>query len=112
MKKETDIADRKEQAEADLDTAKRLSSKSIRELKLAGVEIKESEVMSKQGEKKRGSKMQRRSESLTERAVHTMLKSRRLSHKAQQDLTEARSVAAQLPSLEVKAKQVGVMFGV
>ncbi|EKX43412.1 hypothetical protein GUITHDRAFT_140463 [Guillardia theta CCMP2712] len=57
-------------------------------------------------------KLQKKSEDLTEKAVHTMLESRRLSHKGTDDLRAARAVESRLPALQVKAQQAKLVLNV
>lgn len=89
--------------------AKQLSAQAIQELKQAGDQIKASKLMP---QNKEASKLQKHSEDTTEKAVHDMLKSRRMSHKASDDLKEANAAETQLPALESKAREAKLVLKV
>lgn len=50
-------------------------------------------------------KLQKKSENLTEKAVHTMLQSRKMSKAAEAETRAANAVLSELPALETKARQ-------
>uniref|UniRef100_A0A7S4P359 Uncharacterized protein n=1 Tax=Guillardia theta TaxID=55529 RepID=A0A7S4P359_GUITH len=112
LKKEDNVVNQKEAAKSELRRAKQLSSKSIQELKLAGQLIKQAHATGSKMSSKEMTKLQKKSEDLTEKAVHTMLESRRLSHKGTDDLRAARAVESRLPALQVKAQQAKLVLNV
>jgi len=105
LKKEDKIANSKSQADEKLKRAKAMSQKSIQELKLAGDLIKQSNAVGSKLSAKATAKLQKKSENLTEKAVHTMLQSRRMSKAAEAETREANAVVSELPALETKARQ-------
>mmetsp|Transcript_27724 Transcript_27724/g.44610 ORF Transcript_27724/g.44610 Transcript_27724/m.44610 type:complete len:477 (+) Transcript_27724:1-1431(+) len=105
LKKENHLANGKNEANAEIQRAKNMSQKSIQELKLAGDLIKQSHVLGSKLSAKQTAKLQKKSENLTEKAVHTMLESRKMSHKADAEIRQANAVVTRLPALETKARQ-------
>ena len=112
LKKEDKIANGKQAANVQLAKAKEMSQKSIQELKQAGVLIKESNAIGSRLTPKQKAKLQKRSENLTEKAVHTMLVSRKMSKKAQLEIRQANAVVSTLPALAIKAKQAKLVLKV
>jgi len=105
LKKEHNLALGKNGANTELKQAKEMSQKSIQELKLAGDLIKQSNAIGSKLSAKQTTKLQKKSENLTEKAVHTMLESRKMSHKADAEIHQANAVVTRLPALETKARQ-------
>jgi len=105
LKKENHLANGKKEANAEIEKAKNMSQKSIQELKLAGDLIKQSHVLGSKLSAKQTATLQKKSENLTEKAVHTMLESRKMSHKADAEIRQANAVVTRLPALETKARQ-------
>jgi hypothetical protein len=105
LKEEDKIANSKSQASAKLKRAKEMSQESIQELKLAGDLIKKSNAVGSKLSAKATAKLQKKSENLTEKAVHTMLQSRKMSKAAEAETRAANAVLSELPALETKARQ-------
>jgi hypothetical protein len=105
LKNSDKVANSKTQAQAQRTQAKAMSQKSIQELKLAGDLIKQSNAPGSKLTAKQTAKLQKKSENLTEKAVHTMLESRKMSHKADDMVRQANAMVSQLPELETKARQ-------
>ena len=105
LKEEDKIANSKSQANAKLKQAKEMSQQSIQELKLAGDLIKKSNEVGSKLSAKATAKLQKKSENLTEKAVHTMLQSRKMSKAAEAETRAANAVLSELPALETKARQ-------
>jgi len=103
LKKEHNLALGKNGANTEL--RQRKCQKSIQELKLAGDLIKQSNAIGSKLSAKQTTKLQKKSENLTEKAVHTMLESRKMSHKADAEIHQANAVVTRLPALETKARQ-------
>mmetsp|Transcript_57037 Transcript_57037/g.134673 ORF Transcript_57037/g.134673 Transcript_57037/m.134673 type:complete len:316 (+) Transcript_57037:261-1208(+) len=105
--------------------AKTLSENSIRELKQAGKLIKSSHmrqvgkslplherVLADAANDKKKAKLRKASQNLTEKAVHEMLESRKMSKKAELIIRQAGKVSAHLPALENKARQAKLVMKV
>jgi len=112
LKKEDKLANSKSEANAELAQAKSMSHKSIQELKLAGNLIKSSNAVGSKLTPKQTAKLQKKSENLTEKAVHTMLQSRKLAKKAEKEIHAANTVVTTLPALETKARQAKLVLKV
>ena len=112
LQREDKLANSKKNANAELARAKDMSQKSIRELKLAGNLIKSSNAVGSKLTPKQTAKLQKKSESLTEKAVHTMLQSRKLAKKAENEIRDANGVVTKLPALETKARQAKLVLKV
>ena len=110
--KEDKLANSKSKANAELAHAKTMSQQSIQELKLAGNLIKSSNAIGSKLTPKQTAKLQKKSENLTEKAVHTMLESRKLAKKAENEIHEANAVVTKLPALETKARQAKLVLKV
>jgi hypothetical protein len=106
------IANSKLEAQKEITKAKAMSQQSIQELKLAGDLIKQSNAVGSKLTAKQTAKLQKKSENLTEKAVHTMLESRKLSHTANDLIHKANAMESQLPALERKGVQASLVLKV
>jgi hypothetical protein len=106
------IANSKLEAQKEITQAKTMSQQSIQELKLAGDLIKQSNAVGSKLTAKQTAKLQKKSENLTEKAVHTMLESRKLSHTANDLIHKANAMESQLPALERKGVQASLVLKV
>ena len=106
------IANSKVEAQKEITQAKTMSQQSIQELKLAGDLIKQSNAVGSKLTAKQTAKLQKKSENLTEKAVHTMLESRKLSHTANDLIHKANAMESQLPALERKGVQASLVLKV